>query len=469
MAISLKVVGNDQPAAVSLTVMQQVLKTQQLRSQELLRANPRSHRRRLKQLHQALKKHQTALTDAVNADLKAHPAEIAVVEWAPIFAALKEATQLTQGWHKQPRLGGWLKHHNTVRHLGRGSCLILCSWQQPLAQPLIHLIAAVAAGNTAILKPSNKTPNTAQALANMAESDLDPADVAIFLGDARAGQGLLSLAFDYCYVCGNAAALQHIQGQWRDAPEKLQLQSLRPVIGIVDPSADPEQAAKHIAWSRLRYSGQTDSGPHVLFVHEGLRHRFINELKHAGENLYGETLGRQRYNKAYARIRDNEHFEQIRKLFIEARDHGAKDTVGGHFFQRDFFISPTILVDVLDNAAIVNTASSGPMLPVLFYGNDERLQSLLDQQGHVHSMCLYTRNPEALAQQVGNHSDAVLLNPAHSQTTHNLIADMPTLLQRFSLQQPIQRRKSQWFERLRPPWQQKKLQWLRRWLQRLSR
>lgn len=469
MASILKVVGNDNPPAVSLTVMQLVLQRQQHRSQSLLTANRRTHQRRLKQLGNALKKHQSALTQAVHQDLKAHDAEIAVVEWAPIFNALKEAQQQTKHWHKKPRIQRWLSQTTTVRHLGRGCCLLVCAWQQPLAQPLIHCIAALAAGNTVVLKPSHKTPTVARALAHMVETELDPADVAVFLGDSRIAAGLLSLKFDYSYVCGHNAALQHIQGHWKDSPEKLHLQALRPVIGIVDTSADPEQAAKQIAWSRYRYSGQTDSGPHVLLVHEGLRHRFINELKQAGEALYGQTLGRQRYNKAYARLRDSEQFEYIRKLFIEARDHGAKDTIGGHFFQRDFFISPSVLVDVLDNARIVQTASSGPVLPVLVYNNEERLQALLNQFGHVHSINVYTRNADSLMAQVGNHSDELLLNPAHSQTAHNLIAPMATLLERFSVRQPVQPRKKQWFGKLRPPWQPRKLQWLQRWIQQLSK
>ncbi|MDD9892263.1 MAG: aldehyde dehydrogenase family protein [Gammaproteobacteria bacterium] len=468
MASILKVVSNENPPAVSLTVMQQVLHRQQRRAQELLNANRRAHQRRLNQFQHALKKHQTALTEAVHADIKAHSAEVAVVEWAPIFGALKEAQQLTKQWHKKPRIQRWFSQTPTVRHLGRGCCLVVCAWQQPLAQPLIHCIAALAAGNTVVLKPSHKTPNVARALAHMIELELDPADVAIFLGDARIASGLLSLKFDYSYVCGHNAALQHIQGQWKNAADKLHMQALRPVVGIVDTSADPEQAAKQIAWSRYRYSGQTDSGPHVLLVHEGLRHRFINELKQAGETLYGQTLGRQRYNKAYARLRDNEQFEQIRKLFIEARDHGAKDTIGGHFFQRDFFISPSVLVDVLDSAKIVKTPSSGPVLPVLVYDSPQRLDTLLNQFGHVHCINAYTRNAEELMQQVGNHSDEVLVNPSHSQTAHNLIAPMTTLLERFSVRQPVQPRRKQWFEKLRPPWQERKLEWLQRWLRRLS-
>jgi aldehyde dehydrogenase (NAD+) len=469
MASVLKIVGNDRPPAVSLQVMQQVLQLQKVRAAQLLNANRRQHRRRLKQLHQALKKHQTALTQAVHDDCKAHAAEVAVVEWAPIFSALKQAKQQTADWHRPSRIQHWFRQQATVRRLSKGTCLIITAWQQPLAQPLIHCIAAIAAGNTVVLKPSHKSPAVAKALANMVESELDPADFSIFLGDARVAHGLLSLRFDYNYVCGNPAALKHVQGQWRNEADKLHLQVLRPVIGIVDTSTDPEQAAKQIAWSRYRYSGQTDSGPHVLFVHEGIRHRFINDLKKAGENLYGQTLGRQRYNKAYARMRDNEQFEQIRELFIEARDHGAKDTIGGHFFQRDFFISPSVLVDVLDSAKIVTTASSGPVLPVLIYDQPQRLQDLLARFGHVHSINLYTRNPDELLPQLGNHCDAVLLNPSQAQTGHNLIADMATLLERLSIKQPVQIRRKQWFESLRPPWQQQKIRWLQRWLQRLSK
>lgn len=469
MGTLLKVVENNTSPAVSLTVMQQVLQQQKRRSQELVNADNRIHQLRLKRFHQALKKHQQALSEAVALDLKAHPAEIAVVEWAPIFKALKEAQQLTKTWRQPSRLTGWLPTKPHVRHLGRGNCLLLCAWQQPLAQPLIHSIAALASGNTVVLKPSHKTPHTALALAQFAENDLDPADFAVFLGDARVGQSLLSLNFDYCHISGGSSATQHIHGQWRGNSESLHLQTLRPVIGIVDTSADPEQAATHIAWSRYRYSGQTDGGPHVLFVQEGIRHRFISELKHAGEHLYGQTLGRQRYNKAYARMRDNEQFESVQKLFINSRDHGAKNTIGGHFFQRDYFISPTVLVDVLDTANIVTEPCSGPILPVLFYTSEQRLQELLDRLGHVHCINVYTRNADALMQQVGNHSDTLLLNPARSQTCNNLIANMPSLLARFSVQQPILTRQKQWFETLRPPWQPKKLHNLQQWIKRLSR
>jgi|GEM_PF-1788530 len=469
----LKIVGNDTPPAVSLQVMQQVLSAQKARSQELKDAPARRHRQRLKQLHRAIKKHQTALTEAVQADLKAHPAEIAVVEWAPIFTALRQAKQATQGWHRAPHLrhGFWLRNTamSETRHLARGSCLILCSWQPPLAQALIHLIAAIAVGNSVVLKTSNKTPNTANALADLVENELDPADVALFRGNASVGQALLSLPFDYVYACGNDEALRYVQSEWRNDPNNLHLQSQRMVLGIVDTSTDPEKAAAHIAWSRFRYAGQTDSGPHVLLVHEGIRHRFIKELKRCAENLYGETLGRQRYNKAYARLRDNEQFEHVRQLFIEARDHGAKDVIGGHFFQRDFFVGPTVLVDVLPNARLLRGPLAGPLLPLMMYSNDQALQDLLDNFKHSHAMSVYSRSPDRLVALIGNRSDSVLVNPSTAQVAANLIADMPSLINKFSLQQPVVMRKKQWFERLRPPWQEKKLQWIQRWISRLKR
>lgn len=469
----LKIVGNDTPPAVSLQVMQQVLHAQKVRCQKLQNASSRVHQRRIKQLQRAIKKHQAALTQAVQADIKAHAAEIAVVEWAPIFTALKQAQQQTRGWHRAPHITRkfWLNPAPTaeVRHLARGSCLLLCSWQPPLAQALIHLIAAVAAGNSVVLKPSSKTPHTANALADMVEHELDPADVSVFRGNAHAGQALLSLPFDFVYACGNDNTLRYIQSGWRHDPNDLHLQSQRIVAGIVDSSADPERAAKHIAWSRFRYAGQTDSGPHVLLVHEGIRHRFIKELKRSAENLYGETLGKQRYNKAYARIRDNEQFEHIRQLFIDARDHGAKDVIGGHFFQRDFFIGPTVLVDLLPNAKLLRTPLAGPLLPVLVYSNEQELQQQLDGFKHHHGMAIYSRAPEHLVSVIGNRSDSLLINPALSQASTNLIANMATLIERFSLQQPVVIRKTQWFERLRPPWQEKKLQWLQRWLTRLKR
>ena len=302
----------------------------------------------------------------------------------------------------------------------------------------------------------------------MVESELDPADVSIFRGNANAGQALLSLPFDYVYACGNDNALRYIQAAWRHDPNDLHLQSQRMVASIIDTSADPERAAKHIAWSRFRYAGQTDNGPHVLLVHEGIRHRFIKELKRSAETLYGETLGKQRYNKAYARIRDNEQFEHIRKLFNEARDHGAKDIIGGHFFQRDYFIGPTVLVDVLPSAKLLQAPLAGPLLPILIFKDEQELLAQLDNFKHSHGMSLYSRSAERLVMLIGNRSDSLLINPASSQTAANLISDIATLINHFSLQQPMVVRKKQWFERLRPPWQEKKLQWLQRWLARLK-
>ena len=244
---------------------------------------------------------------------------------------------------------------------------IVAPWNYPASLALMPLATALAAGNRAMIKPSEFTPATSNALASLIAETFSPEEVAIVLGDASIGAEFTALPFDHLFFTGSTAvgrvvmraAAQHL------VPVTLELGGKSPVL--VDRGQNLDRVAMDVAYGKLANAGQTCVAPDYLLVHEGDLAGFTKGWDKAVAALYpkGPTTD------DYTSIVNARHFDRLLGLLENARMKGARVIETGPVPEaaktREHTLPPTLVFNVRDDMKIMQEEIFGPILPVVTY------------------------------------------------------------------------------------------------------
>ncbi len=242
-----------------------------------------------------------------------------------------------------------------------GVVLIIAPWNYPVQLALAPLIGALAAGNCAVVKPSEIAPASSAVLAEWLPRYLDPDAVRVVQGGVPETQALLAQRWDHVFYTGNGrvgrivmkAAAEHL------TPVTLELGGKSPCFVLRD--ADLRTAARRIAWGKFFNAGQTCVAPDYLLVDRAVEQPLLDALGEAIHRFYGE---RPRQSPDYARIVNERHFDRLVGLL-----QGSGQVVFGGEYDRDArYIAPTVLREVPEDAPVMQEEIFGPILPVLTYG-----------------------------------------------------------------------------------------------------
>jgi acyl-CoA reductase-like NAD-dependent aldehyde dehydrogenase len=251
-----------------------------------------------------------------------------------------------------------------------GSVLVIAPWNYPFQLAVSPLIGALAAGNCAVVKPSEAAPHTSRLIADTIGSTFDPACLAVVEGGVEATQALLAQRFDYIFFTGGtrvgrivmAAAARHL------TPVTLELGGKNPCI--VDASADLDKAARRIAWGKFLNAGQTCIAPDFVLAERSIVPALLARLAAAIRSFYGAD---PKASPDYGRIVDDGHFQRLRALLGEGTVVAGGETDAG---QR--YIAPTVLGGVSFDHAIMQEEIFGPILPVLEFDDLETALGMLE-------------------------------------------------------------------------------------------
>ncbi|MFG2907669.1 aldehyde dehydrogenase family protein [Kitasatospora sp. NPDC048286] len=238
-----------------------------------------------------------------------------------------------------------------------GVVLIIAPWNYPLQLALAPLIGALAAGNTALVKPSELAPATSAAIAELLPRYLGEEAVAVVEGAVPETTALLEQRFDHIFYTGNgtvgrivmAAAARHL------TPVTLELGGKSPVV--VDPGADLAVTARRIARGKFLNAGQTCVAPDYVLAVGDTAAALERELADAVRELFGEDPAA---STEYGRIVNERHFDRLTALLGDGRT-----VVGGEHDRATRYLAPTVLADVPATAPVMRTEIFGPILPVL--------------------------------------------------------------------------------------------------------
>ena len=349
-------------------------------------------RARLQELHRAIEAREPLLLDALHADLRKSPRQAYTSEIGFVLSDIRHALRHLPGWMKPQRrrapLLAW-PARGCVRPEPYGVALIFGPWNYPFQLLLSPLVGALAAGNCAVLKPSEFAPHTADALAKLVSAAFAEDYVAVVRGERAVAEALLHGKFDTIFFTGStnvgravmaAAARQLI-------PVTLELGGKCPCLVCAD--APPDITARRIAWGKFMNAGQTCVAPDFVLVDRRARAALVDALKRTLREFYGDDPQK---STDYGRIINRKHFDRLAGYLSAGRI-----AHGGQYDPADLYIEPTILTDVAADAPVMQEEIFGPILPVLEFDKLDDALALL--RGRPTPLALYAFTPDRAKQE----------------------------------------------------------------------
>jgi aldehyde dehydrogenase (NAD+) len=372
----------------------------------------------LRKLKQILTENQDAIAQALKADLNKPKFEAVAAE---IFFCLEEINETLK------KLKTWVKPKKVATPLTLlpasatrvseplGVVLIIGTWNYPLQLVIAPLIGAIAAGNCAILKPSEFAPQTSQFVANLIGKNFEPSFVTVVEGGKEVTQTLLAEKFDHIFFTGSTKIGKIIMQAAAKTltPVTLELGGKSPCI--VEPDVPIELAAKRIAWGKFINAGQSCIAPDYLLVHRKIKAQIIDAIAQSIPEFYGNNPAQ---SSDYARIINDFHWQRLSQLL-----NNGKVVIGGETNPDERYIAPTVIEGVDWNSAVMQEEIFGPILPVLEYS--DLGDAIAQINAHPQPLALYLfSNNKATQQRVltETSSGGVCINDT---MVHGICSELP--------------------------------------------
>lgn len=321
-------------------------------------------RQQLLKLMNLLRKNEQAIHKALHDDLNKPLAESFVSEYAVVMDEIHLALRHLRSWMKgqcvRTPLHLWPARTRVYRE-PLGSVLIIGPWNYPVQLTLSPLVAALAAGNCAIIKPSELAAATSKLIAKMLSEEFDPGLVRVVEGGIQETADLLALPFDHILFTGSTRVGKIVyQAAAKNlTPVTLELGGKSPVI--VDGNCDLEVGARRITWGKFLNAGQTCIAPDYAYIHESVEQKFIELVKKNIRDFYGEDPAK---SDSYARLLNTNHLNRLRGLI-----DSQKLKAGGQFDAGSLYLAPTVVGPVSWNDPVMQEEIFGPILPYLTYSD----------------------------------------------------------------------------------------------------
>lgn len=339
---------------------------------------------RLDRLRALVTDNEDAIAEAISGDFGQRSRhETALAETVMVLAALSHARKHLARWMKTRRVATSfhsLPGASRITPQPVGVVGIVSPWNYPLQLALAPAVAALAAGNRVLLKPSELTPRFSGLLAQLVERHFAADELAVVNGDADVGRQFVSLPFDHLFFTGSTAVGRQVAlaAAPNLTPVTLELGGKSPAI--LDAGCDLVDAAGRIAAGKLLNAGQTCIAPDYVLVDSAQVQAFAQAFEQATRRMY-PTLER---NPDYTSIVNARHLDRLQALVEDARANGARVLAidpGGEPAARELRkMRPTVLLDVTPAMAVMQEEIFGPVLPVLGYDTLDEAIAFVNQR-----------------------------------------------------------------------------------------
>jgi aldehyde dehydrogenase (NAD+) len=328
----------------------------------------------LARLAGSIRRNEAALVAAMAADFGKPESEVKLTEILPVMLEIRHASRNLRRWMHPRRVLPTLVTIGTsarVRPEARGVCLIIAPWNYPFSLALGPLVSALAAGNSAIIKPSEMTPATSALIARLVKETFSPDLVTVVEGGAEVSQSLLALPFDHIFFTGSPAVGKIVMAAAAKTLASVTLELGGKSPTIIGPDADLKAAARWIAFGKFANAGQTCIAPDHVFVHQSVKDSFLAELRSRIAKSYG-TNGPSQH---LAKIVNTQHANRLAGLLRDAVAKGGRVLLDGKAQGRE--IGPTLIDAITPEMEISQQEIFGPILPILAYDDlDEVIQQI---------------------------------------------------------------------------------------------
>ena len=352
---------------------------------------------RLRRLRAAILAHRQALYDGVRADFRKSATEFEITEIQIVLGEIAHAIRHLRRWMRPRRVPTpplLMGTAGRVRYEPRGQVLILAPWNYPFQLLFGPLAAAVAAGNVAIVRPSEKVPATAAAMARILADAFPEDEVAMVAGGIPAADALLELPFDHIFFTGSTAVGRKVMHAAAEHLASVTLELGGKSPAIVDRSADVAQAAERIVWGKMVNAGQTCVAPDYVLVHEADAPAFLAAARDTVARFYGSGAA-ARASEDLARIVDGRAFQRLADALRQTIAEGARVEAGGDTDAAERYIAPTVLSNVRPDAPVMREEIFGPVLPVLTVRSTDEALAFVNARPKPLALYLFSRDGAA--------------------------------------------------------------------------
>jgi aldehyde dehydrogenase (NAD+) len=356
---------------------------------------------KLKSLLRAIQKYEAEFQEALYQDFKKNRTETTLTEIVPLQSEIKHAISQIKKWMRPQSVSNPIHYLGTsayVQYEPKGVSLIISPWNYPVSLTLSPLVSAIAAGCTAILKPSELTPHTSAALGKMIQETFDESEIALFEGDVSISTALLDLPFNHIFFTGSPAIGKIVMRAAANHLTSVTLELGGKSPAFIDETADLQDAAEKLVWGKFVNNGQTCIAPDYLLVKESVQKPLIESIEKQIEKVYNADKRGVEKSDSYCRIVSQRHFTRLQKLMEDALLKGATIAVGGKVNVEDRFIAPTLLTEVKTDMAIMQEEIFGPLLPVITYQKVEQAIDLVNQGEKPLALYVFSKNKNMIAQ-----------------------------------------------------------------------
>ena len=358
-----------------------------------------------------IKSNRSSIKEALYADFKKPSAEVDITEIIPVLEAIREIKANLKRWMMPRQVPATLLMIGTSSHVSyepKGVSLIIAPWNFPfnlVVEPLVH---ALAAGNTAILKPSEITPATS-ALINKMVSELFAKDeVAVFEGGPDVSNQLLKFPFDHIFFTGSPRIGKIVMKAAAENLASVTLELGGKSPAIIDQSANIKDAALKIAWGKFINNGQTCIAPDYILIHKSIEQKFLSSLKEMIVKLFDSANEGIRSSPDYARMVSKFHARRSSALIKDSMANGAKLVFGESNLPEEGYISPTVLSDLDENAKVMEEEIFGPILPVVAYDDLEEAIRKVNSKEKPLALYIFSKKRKSVSRILRNTSSGTV-------------------------------------------------------------
>lgn len=342
------------------------------------------------------------IRSALKADFGKHKAEVDLAEIFPVTHEIRHAKRHLVSWMRPKRVTTPLAFaggSSWIQYEPKGVCLIISPWNFPVNLTFSPLVAAIAAGNTAIIKPSEMTPNTSAVIRKIIETTFDESEVAVFEGGVETSTELLKLPFNHIFFTGApaigkivmAAAANHL------ASVTLELGGKSPTI--VDETADIKVAASRLAWGKFSNSGQVCIAPDYIFVHESKKDEFVRLVRENIVRAFGEKANE---SESFTKIVNNRHLNRLKGYLDDALNKGAKIVHGGTVIQEENYLEPTLVENASFDSALMTNEIFGPILPIFPYRDIDEVIEYIQKNEKPLALYIFSKDSASIKHILSN-------------------------------------------------------------------
>ena len=325
------------------------------------------------------------ISEAMNADFGCRPRQVNLMtDVTGSLENLKHAKKHLRKWmkaEKRPSMFplGLLGGRSSIQYQPKGVVGVIAPWNFPLGMVFEPLAGVIAAGNRAMIKPSEFTPATSELIAEMVGKTFDPTEIAVVTGGPEVGQAFSSLAFDHMVFTGATSVARHIMAAASKnlVPVTLELGGKSPTV--ISETADLREAIERIMVGKMLNAGQVCIAPDYVMLPEGKMDEAVAIAREVVAEMYPTLLN----NEQYTAMLNERHFQRMQKNIDDANDRGAQ-VVAINPANEDFSVNPTqkipptLILNPGDDALCMQDEIFGPLLPLKTYTQFEDVISYIN-------------------------------------------------------------------------------------------